>query len=146
MADFKSSVIIERPIKEVFEYMIGMENVSEIMPNVVKMEKITDGPLQPGTKFMETRMIRGREMQNEIELIEYQENRSYATKSEINGLGTIYRYDFQEIEEGTQVQFEAEVQTKGLWMKLTKKFIVDMIKKEDGFQLKYLKEEMEGKK
>jgi hypothetical protein len=117
-----------------------------LMPNVIKVEKSTEGPISVGTKFIETRLIRGNETEAEFEFIDYEENRSFTTKRETNGLEAIYEYDFQEIEEGTQVQFAATVNTKGIRLKLTRKFLVNMIKREDGYQLRYLKEELEGNK
>jgi regulator of replication initiation timing len=144
MADFRSSAMIERPVHEVFDYMTDFEkNASELLPNVVKVEKITEGPVGEGTKFLETRNIRGKEATSEIEVIKFERNKAYSVKSESNGLVVIYHYVFHEIEEGTQVEFEAEIQTTGLFMKLTKPMLVKMIKQEDGDQLKYLKEEME---
>ncbi|WP_066296520.1 SRPBCC family protein [Bacillus sp. FJAT-29937] len=146
MADFRSSVIIHKPVSEVFHYMASMENVPELMPNVVKMEKLTEGPIGKGTKFKESRSVRGNTVNAEIELIEYKQDQTFATRGNSNGLITEYVYAFHEIEEGTQVELDAFVKTSGLRMKLTKGFIVKMIKREDGFQLEYLKEMLEGGK
>ncbi|MEH7522798.1 SRPBCC family protein [Bacillus sp. JJ1503] len=146
MADFRSSVIIHKPVSEVFHYMASMENVPELMPNVVKMEKLTEGPIGKGTKFKESRSVRGNTVNAEIEFIEYKQDQAFTTRSNSNGLITEYAYAFHEIEEGTQVELDAFVKTSGLRMKLTKRLIVNMIKKEDGFQLEYLKEMLEGKK
>jgi uncharacterized protein YndB with AHSA1/START domain len=143
MADFTASAIIHRPVHEVFSYITNVENIPEIMPNVVKMVKITEGPLQEGTRFLETRSIRGRHTSTEIEYVEYKENELLTTKSESNGLTILYRYLFSEIEEGTQVELDAILQTTGLKMRLTKGLLVNMIKKEDGNQLVYLKDMLE---
>ncbi len=143
VADFRESVIIHKPIKEVFQYIASMENVHELMPNVVKMEKTTPGELRKGTKFIETRLVRGKEIKAEVELLEYEENKLFTTKSNSSGLITEYHYKFSEIEEGTQAEFEAFIKTTGLRMKLTKRFIVNMMQREDGYQLKYLKEMFE---
>lgn len=144
MADFRSSVIIHKPVSEVFNYMAGMEDVHEIMPNVVKMEKITPGPIGKGTQFKETRMVRGKNINADIEYMEYEQDRSIILRSNSNGLIVEYHYKFDEIEEGTQADLEAFVKTSGLVMKLTKRFIVNMIKREDGNQLQYLKEMLEN--
>lgn len=143
MADFRESVIIHKPIKEVFRYIASMENVSELMPTVVKVEKITPGELRKGTKFIETRSVRGSEIKADVELLEYEENKLFTTRSNSNGLITEYHYNFSEIEEGTQAEFKAVIKTTGLRMKLTKRFIVNMMQREDGYQLKYLKEMLE---
>ncbi|WNS75341.1 SRPBCC family protein [Bacillus sp. DTU_2020_1000418_1_SI_GHA_SEK_038] len=146
MADFRSSVIIHKPISEVFHYMASMENVPELMPNVVKMEKLTEGPIGKGTRFKESRSVRGNTVNADIEMIQYIQDQAFTTRSNSNGLITEYAYAFHEIEEGTQVEMDAFVKTSGLRMKLTKRLIVKMIKREDGFQLEYLKEMLEGKK
>ena len=143
VADFRESVIIRKPIEEVFRYIASMENVSELKLTVVKMEKITPGELRKGTKFIETRSIRGKEISADVELLEYEENRLFTTRSNSNGLITEYHYRFSEIEEGTQAELEAFIKTTGLRMKLTKRFIVKMMQQEDGYQLKYLKEMLE---
>ena len=145
MVDFQESAIIHKPIKEVFQYISRMENVSELMPNVVKMEKITSGELRKGTKFIETRSVRGKEIKADVELLEFEEDKLFTTRSNSNGLITEYHYKFYEIEEGTQAEFEAFVKTTGLRMKLTKRFIVKMMQQEDGYQLQYLKEMLEEK-
>lgn len=146
MADFRSSVIIHKPVSEVFNYMAGMENAHEIMPNVVEMEKKTAGAIGKGTKFKETRMVRGKKINADIEYVQYEQDRSFTSRSNSNGLIVEYHYRFHEIEEGTQAELEAFVKTSGFVMKLTKRFIVNMIKREDGNQLQYLKEMLEEEK
>ncbi|MBU8880983.1 SRPBCC family protein [Bacillus sp. FJAT-29790] len=143
MADFRSSVIIYKPVKEVFKYLAGMENAHEIMPNVVEMEKETAGEIGKGTKFRETRMVRGKKINAEIEYVQYKQDQSFTSRSNSNGLIVEYQYVFHEIEEGTQVELAAYIKTSGLVMKLTKGLIVKMIKREDGNQLQYLKEMLE---
>lgn len=144
MADFQSSVIIHKPVSEVFQFVSSMDYMPEIMPNIVKIDKPGQGPLKPGDKVVETRMIRGRETKNELEILEYEENKLFSYRSNVNGLQSTYRYIFDEIEEGTNAHFKAEVKTRGIVMALTKRFIVDMLKREDGNQMKYLKDALEG--
>ncbi|WP_043930145.1 SRPBCC family protein [Bacillus sp. EB01] len=144
MADFEASVIIRKPIEEVYEYVSNMENMSEFMPNVVKIDKPSDGFLTPGDKVLETRMIRGREMTNELEIVENEKNKHFSYRSDINGLQSTYRYRFSKADGGTNAHFEAIIKTTGLRMRITKRFIVDMLKREDGNQMSYLKDALEG--
>ncbi|WML50445.1 SRPBCC family protein [Neobacillus sp. PS3-34] len=143
MADFSANIIIERPVEEVFQYASSMENAPQIMPAVMDMEKLTDGETGVGSKFKETRWIRGKNVHADVEIIKFEPNRSFTTRSNSNGLVTIYEYEFEEIVEGTQVQLRAFVQTKGIKMWLTRGYIVKMIKEEDGGQLRCLKEALE---
>lgn len=144
MADFRSSVIIAKPLDEVFAYMLDLDNINEIMPIVVKREKLTEGTITKGTMLKETRRVRASDITSTIEVLEYEENRRFTTKSDSNGLIVEYKYDFNEISEGTQVELEATVKTTGLRMKLTKPFLVKMMKHEDGNQLLNLKDMLEG--
>lgn len=143
MADFRANAIIHKPVEEVFNYAINLENAPKMMPFVVKTEKLTDGPIVKGTKFLETRNIRGKQTKSEIELLEIEPNLSYTIKNQSNGLAVTYHYKFHTIEEGTQVELEAYVNPKGLFSFITKKMLVNIIKKEDGHQLSYLKEILE---
>lgn len=146
MADFRSSVMIHKPVSEVFNYLASMENAHEIMPNVVEMEKKTAGAIGKGTQFKETRMVRGKKINADIEYVQYEQDHSLTTRSNSNGLIVEYHYTFYGIEEGTQAELEAFVKTSGLVMNLTKRFIVNMIKREDGNQLQYLKDMLEDEK
>ncbi|PLR79090.1 hypothetical protein CU633_02205 [Bacillus sp. V3-13] len=143
MADFQTSITIDKPLNEVFAFMVNLENSPEFMPNVIKSEKITDGPTSAGTKYLETRYISGRETQAEVVFTGFKENRSYTVNSETNGFGVIFHYTFQEVDEATRVELTATIETTGLMMKLTKPLLVKMIKREDGNQLQYLKDVLE---
>lgn len=143
MVDFQSSIIIQKPVEVVFKYIIDTDNTPKIMPNVVKLDMLTEAPIRKGSKFLETRSIRGREAKAEIEIIEYEHNKCYSTKSIANGITIIYKYSFEPIEEGTQVHFEAFVQIKGIFGFLSRCALIKILKQEDGYLLQYLKEELE---
>jgi len=143
MADFYGSIIIEKPLEEVFEYASSMEHAPKYMPAVNRMERLTWDEVGVGSKFRETRWIRGKEVEAEVEIIKFEPNRSFSTKTNSNGLVTIYEYNFEEIVEGTQVQFKAYVQTKGFMMKLTKGLLVKMLSAEEDGHLRNLKELLE---
>jgi len=143
MADFRVYAIIRKPVEEVFNYAVNLENAPKFMPFVKKTVKSTNEPIQKGSKFIETRMIRGKETKAELELTEFNPNHSYTVVNAANGLVTTYHYIFEEIEEGTQAEMQVTVNPKGLFSFLTKKALVNIIKKEDGHQLGYLKDVLE---
>jgi uncharacterized protein YndB with AHSA1/START domain len=51
MAAIENSVEIQRPIEEVFDYLVDLRNELQWNPQCRSMEKITDGPIAVGTKF-----------------------------------------------------------------------------------------------
>ena len=51
MTVIESTVLIQRPPEEVFDYLSDPRNELEWNPKVRVMEKLTDGPVGVGTKF-----------------------------------------------------------------------------------------------
>lgn len=143
MADFQSSIIIHKPVEEVFKYILDLNNIPKLMPNVVSLEMITEGPIKKGSRMVETRSIRGRETKAEIEVSEFESNKRYSTKSIASGITITYNYFFEPIEEGTQARFEGFVHIKGIFSFLSRRALIKILKQEDGYLLQYLKEELE---
>ena len=52
MAVIKNSVQIDRSPEEVFDYLVDLRNELEWNPDAQSMEKLTDGPIDVGTKFL----------------------------------------------------------------------------------------------
>lgn len=144
MADFRSTAIVKQDVKNVFDVLSSLEYVPKLIPYVTQVEKITDGPVGVGSKFIETRNVRGKEVKSELEIIEFNPYQSYTLESKTSGLGVVFHYEFSEIEEGTQIELTANLVIKGLMMKLTKPYLLKIVQREDGYQLQYLKELMDG--
>src|SRR5687767_2706601 len=52
MTVIENSVQIDRPSEAVFDYLVDLCNELEWNPDVQSMERITDGPIGVGTKFL----------------------------------------------------------------------------------------------
>jgi uncharacterized membrane protein len=46
-----STVLIERPVEEVFGFVADLTNVSSMDPSVKSVQKTSEGPIQAGTTF-----------------------------------------------------------------------------------------------
>ncbi|WP_096156286.1 MULTISPECIES: SRPBCC family protein [Bacillus] len=146
MADLQDTVEINKPIEEVFSFFTHIENSLEVMSNVTKVTLLTEGPLQVGSKFEETRNIRGKEATAVIEVIELDAPNRYGVKSDSNGLTVTYHYYFRPtLDNTTKVSFEGKIKTSGLRMLLSKPVIRKILQKEDGEHLRTLKELLEKK-
>lgn len=141
---FADKLIIRRPLQEVFDFASNLANAPQIMDNIMKTEKLTEGPIGVGTKFKETRGIRGREADAIIEIIQFNPPESYSVRSEANGLIVTYHYSFKEVENGTEVEFQCIVKTSGIVMAVTKSLIVKILKQEDADHLKNLRRVLEN--
>lgn len=143
MSEFQDQVTVNAPIQEVFQFASTVENAPLFMKNVKKVEKLTEGPLGAGTKYKETREIRGREASAVIEFIDYVPNAKYSVKSEMKGMETIYHYSFTSSGSQTNIHFECEIIAHKFSMKLIKPIFLKIMKKEDGDHLQHMKEALE---
>ncbi len=144
MAGFKRSVVIERPIDEVFDFACDTANVSLFMPNVTKIEMLTEGGMKVGAKFRETRLMNGKPHAAVIEVVQHQRPEIHAAKSAMMGMWGMYTFRFFPEGPGTRVEMEAQVGGNFLWW-LFLGMIVRMMEKEDGEYLDRLKTAMQSR-
>jgi carbon monoxide dehydrogenase subunit G len=143
MAGFKRSIVVERPIEEVFDFATDLENASLLLPGVTKTEMLTPNGVQPGARFRETRLMNGKERSAVIEIVDHQRPRLHVAKAEMLGMKATYTFRFFPEQAGTKVEMEGEVTGNLLW-KLFLGMIVRMMEKGDGDYLGRLKEAMES--
>jgi uncharacterized protein YndB with AHSA1/START domain len=62
---------IASPPTKVFEAVAHIENFSEVVPGIIDIEFLTDAKTGVGTRFRETRVMKGRESTTELEVTEY---------------------------------------------------------------------------
>jgi len=142
MPGFNRSVVIAKPIDEVFSFATDLANASVFMPNIVKTELLTEGGMRVGAKFRETRSMNGKERSAVIEISEYERPTLYAAYAAMFGMRATYRFRFAPEGAGTRVDMEADVQGNIFW-KLFLGMMSRMMEKEDGQYLTRMKEAME---
>lgn len=65
---------IDAPIDRVFDTVAHIENFSKAVPHITDVEFLTEQHQGEGTRFRETRLMRGREASTTLEVSEYVEN------------------------------------------------------------------------
>ncbi|RLQ89695.1 SRPBCC family protein [Planomicrobium sp. Y74] len=143
---FSETVYIDAPIETVFKITTDFEQAPMIMENVIKAEKLTEGPLQVGTQVKETRNVRANEIMTVLHVIEFIPNQKYTVKSESGGMTVIYQYQFLGNENGTTIDFTGSIRSKGLKNAFIRPFFEKILKKEDENHLLRLKEYIEQEK
>jgi hypothetical protein len=68
---WKTTVLIDRPVEEVFAFLADGENDPKFSPRVLRIAKTTDGPPGPGTVYASTVKDAGITTQREIKLTEF---------------------------------------------------------------------------
>lgn len=71
-------IVVERQIKAspeiVFQTVSDIKKFSEAVPHITKIEFLSEQQLGLGTRFRETRLMKGREASTELEVAEFVEN------------------------------------------------------------------------
>ena len=65
---------IDAPVDLVFQTISDIRNFSKAIPDIVHAEILSDVQTGVGTRFRETRLMKGREATTELEVTEYVEN------------------------------------------------------------------------
>ncbi len=142
MTGFNMSEWVARPPKVVFDFISASENAPKIVNSVTSMAKLTEGPARVGTRYRETRLMRGKEQQAELEIVEFEPPRKYAVQNVTEGIETVYRYNFQPERDGTRIDLVCEINAKGI-KKLMLPLVAAILKKEDGDHLQRVKKVLE---
>ena len=82
MAGFSNSEFIENKTpEEVFAFMIDPKNAPKIISEVKSSRKLTEGEIGLGTRFLETRVVRGKEGRAELKITHFIPNEEYSVSS-----------------------------------------------------------------
>ncbi|QDT95014.1 SRPBCC family protein [Gimesia aquarii] len=65
---------IDAPLEDVFNTVADISQFSEAIPHIIKVEFLTESKTGVGTRFRETRVMKGKEVATELEVTEYAEN------------------------------------------------------------------------
>ncbi len=66
--------LIDAPLDKVFKTVSDISQFSQAIPHITKIEHLSDKKIGVGTRFRETRLMKGKEAVTELEVIEYIEN------------------------------------------------------------------------
>jgi uncharacterized protein YndB with AHSA1/START domain len=69
--DFKATVVIDRPIEDVFAFLSDGENDPKFSARVLEMAKTTQGPPAAGTRYASTVKDAGMKTKREFEYTEF---------------------------------------------------------------------------
>lgn len=98
------SIVIQRPLEEVFAYMDDVSHEPEWQPQLVEVEQIPPGPTRAGTKRRYVTEFLGKRLQNTYVVLGYAPNRRVVlqtTPDSVLEASSEIRWD--EVEGGTRV-------------------------------------------
>jgi carbon monoxide dehydrogenase subunit G len=114
MIKVEVSVIIHRPLAEVFAILSNLENNMRWRTGMIAAEKISAGPIGIGTSYRIINSIFGRRIEGEAVVTEYELNQKYATVNK-SGLPIETKRTFEPVNEGTKVTFAVKAELGGFF-------------------------------
>jgi uncharacterized protein YndB with AHSA1/START domain len=114
MLKFNIDIMIEKPVEEVFRFVAKGENGSLWNSAVREVKKISEEPVNVGTKYSMIRQLPSGSVENVYEVIEYEENKKLSIKIISGPTPFLYRYSFKPVDHATELSLEAEAEKEGL--------------------------------
>ena len=144
MVKNEMSIIIKRPIKEVFAFVSDLQNGPQWQPGLLEARRITKGPLGIGAKFTGVRKLMGRKMGSIVEFTAYEPNRKVAFKSTPGSMPMEASYLFERTAEGTRLTSMIELHPGG-FMALAEPMIAASLRRETETHFGNLKDLLESR-
>jgi uncharacterized membrane protein len=136
------SVIIRRPVEEVFAYVSDLTHSPDWQAQLVEARKLTDGPVGVGTRYAFVRQFMGRKIEAANEFVAHEPNRKVQFRfasGPMPGQGT---YLFEATPDGTKLTSTVELEPGGL-SRLAAPLIASSLRREIAAGLPVLKELLE---
>ena len=109
MINLISSTLIERPVKQVFDFMSTPENDFQWQYGTLASARISEDANKRGTSFRSIGHLMGRRVQSTFEVTAYEPNKIYGFKSLSGPLQSHTSYTFEMNKDSTQIDISTQV-------------------------------------
>src|SRR5215208_5800972 len=109
MINLSMSMVIYRPVRQVFDYMSTPENDFQWQYGTLASARISEGASTRGTSFRSIGHLLDRRVQSTFEVTEYVPNRKYGFKSLSGPLRSNTSYTFERDKDSTQIDISTQV-------------------------------------
>jgi carbon monoxide dehydrogenase subunit G len=124
MTRLEASVLINRPVEDIFAFLNVAENHPKFVPGMLEFKKTSPGPLgQVGATVRGVRRFLGRRMELPYEITEYEPNDKLGMQGAMGPIRFKDGYVLEARGSSTRVKFWLEPTVTGL-MKLAKPFVI----------------------
>jgi uncharacterized membrane protein len=120
MPTTEESVVIARPIKDVWEYLNVPENWPEWESSMLECKQVGEGPIGVGTRLRGVNRVLGRKVEWVSEFTEYDEPHLFKAKSVESKFGFTNSGKLEETDGGTRFTYRLDSETGlgGIWGKI----------------------------
>lgn len=143
MTKVEASVQIDRPVEEVFAYVVDPNNAAQWAGPVVEAKQTSAGPVGLGTTSSRLTQFLGRTMEATYEITEFEPNRLYADKTTSGPVPIGARIHFVPVDGGTEVTIHGELDAGGFF-KLAEPIMTRMARRQVATDAQTLKDLLEA--
>jgi len=142
MIQHEVTIHLNRPVEQVFAFLMDTSKLTTWQSNLIKIEKITEGPLRMGSRFQEVRRQGKRESEFEAQITALEPNKRFETKP-LTGPQVTVSYFLEPEHGGTRVKHKFVMLTTG-FMRLLEPMIARSIREENISDFENLKRVLES--
>jgi len=142
MIQHEVSIHLNRPVEQVFAFLVDLQNVPTWQSNLIEIRKLTEGALHVGTQFREVRRFGRRSSEIRGEFTDFELNKRFATKTLTKPHVTV-SFSLDPQDGGTRVGYKFVLLTSGI-MRLFEPLIESLIKKQRESDFETLKRLLES--
>ncbi|MBX6342122.1 MAG: SRPBCC family protein [Thermomicrobiaceae bacterium] len=119
MARIDGEIVIHRPVDEVFDVVADERNEPRYNPEMLRVEKISPGPIGAGAEFRAVSRARGDTTEMTIEYTEYIRPRRLASVTHLPGMEIDGALTFDPVPDGTRLRWSWDVRPRGRYKLMT---------------------------
>jgi uncharacterized protein YndB with AHSA1/START domain len=112
VATFENSVVIRRPIEEVFAFLSDLENVPKWNYAIVETRKVSEGPVGLGTVYRQVRSVPSRS-EERLEVTAFNPPGHLEIRGQLGPFPSRLSYDLDALPDGTRVTNSVELELRG---------------------------------
>jgi hypothetical protein len=143
MASFQNSILINRPLEEVFAFLSNAENDLKWKSGAVEVKKTSIGPVGIDSTWRSIGHLLGHRIESKMECTEYEVDRKYTVKSQSAPFPFESRVTLGRVAGSTSVNMTSETALERFF-NLGQPFLTSMIKRQFQNDLANLKDVMEA--
>ena len=144
MVRAEESVVVQRPIDEVFGYFTDAAKIPEWQASALEARVQGDGPMRAGSRALETRKFLGRRMESTMEVLEYEPPRRFTIKVSSGLVPFQVTSDLSEEDGGTRIRSVLEGEPGG-FLRLAEPLVARGVERELRNNLATLKDVLESR-
>ncbi len=142
MAQFKTSIVIQRPIEVVFALVSNYQNSSLWVSGALEHQQITPGPIGVGTVIRTAGHFMGQRVETTRTIIAYEPPVRYGFRSAYQQVPFTNTFVFEPVPNGTRLTATVEGEPTGLY-KAAMPLILNLIRQQLEGDLRRLKKLLE---